>query len=205
MDFLPITSNGKKVYAGFWKRFSAGVVDCFILLPLSFLFVWLEGLDRNFALAIVIPVSSLFVVYNVLFNLRYGGTPGKLAVGIRITRPDGTPITWSEAWKRSSVDCGFALLWLVVQVWALAHVDPEEYSSLNWVDRAQLLRRAAPSWFSSFDSLQQVWMWSEVVILLFNKRKRAIHDFIAGTVVVHKQFAGSRVRENAANVTPTAT
>ncbi len=30
-----------------------------------------------------------------------------------------------------------------------------------------------------------VWIWSEVIVLLFNRRKRALHDFIAGTVVVH--------------------
>jgi uncharacterized RDD family membrane protein YckC len=27
------------------------------------------------------------------------------------------------------------------------------------------------------------------VVVLFNKRKRALHDFIAGTVVIQKKFA----------------
>jgi uncharacterized RDD family membrane protein YckC len=128
-------------------------------------------------------------MYNVYFNARFGGTPGKLAVGIRITRPNGTPIGWTEAWKRSSVDLVFALLTLIFGVWALAHVDPVNYSSLGWVDRTKLLQSHTPSWASSVDTLEHVWMWSEIVILLFNKRKRAIHDFIANTVVVHKYFA----------------
>jgi uncharacterized RDD family membrane protein YckC len=29
----------------------------------------------------------------------------------------------------------------------------------------------------------QIWVWSEVVVMLFNKRRRALHDFIAGTIV----------------------
>ena len=37
--------------------------------------------------------------------------------------------------------------------------------------------------------MQQIWIWSEFVVLLFNRRKRAIHDFIAGTVVILKEFA----------------
>jgi uncharacterized RDD family membrane protein YckC len=189
MEFLPITANGERVYAGFWKRFCAGLADVFIILPFAFLFIWLEGYDRTLAIVIMIPSSVLFAIYNVYFNAGFGGTPGKLAVGIRITRPNGTPIGWTEAWKRSSVDLIFAFLVLVFNVWALVHVDPAKYSSLGWIDRNKLLQEYQPSWFSSVNILQQVWIWSEVVVLLFNKRKRAIHDFIAGTVVVHKQFA----------------
>jgi len=190
MDFLPIMSNGERVYAGFWKRFCSGFADALIIMPLAFLFIWLEGIDRTLAIFIVIPSSVLFAMYNVVFNARLGGTLGKLAVGIRITQPNGTPIGWPEAWKRSAVDLIFAFLVLVVEVWALVHVDPEKYVSLGWVDRTQLLRVYQPSWFRSVAILQQVWIWSEVVVLLFNERRRAIHDFIAGTVVVHRQFAG---------------
>lgn len=189
MEFLPITANGERVYAGFWKRFCAGFADVFIIMPLAFFFIWLEGFDRTLAIIITIPSSILFAMYNVYFNARFGGTPGKLVVGIRITRPNGTPIAWTEAWKRSSIDLIFAFLILVVGVWALAHVDPSKYSALGWHDRTKLLQTHQPSWFSLVDILQLVWIWSEVVILLFNKRKRAIHDFIAGTVVIHKQFA----------------
>ena len=124
MDFLPIVSNGTRVYAGFWKRFCAGFIDAFIIMPLTFLLLWLEGFDRTLAIIITIPSSILFAMYNVYFNARFGGTPGKLVVGIRITRPNGTPIRWIEAWKRSSVDLAFAFLTLMGEVWVLAEVDP---------------------------------------------------------------------------------
>ncbi|MHC4260497.1 MAG: RDD family protein [Planctomycetota bacterium] len=189
MDFLPITLSGERVYAGFWKRLCAGFADAFIVVPLVFLFVWLEGFDRTLAILITIPSSILFAMYSVYFNARFGGTPGKLAVGIRIAKPNGMRIGWPEAWKRSAVDLVFAFLVLVFQVWALLHVDPEHYSSLGWIERTDLLHEHQPSWFNSVTILQQVWIWSEVVVLLFNKRKRAIHDFIAGTVVIKKEFA----------------
>lgn len=189
MEFLPITINDQKVYAGFWKRFCAGFADAFVIMPLAFLFVCLEGFDRNLAIAITIPSSILFAMYNVFFNARFGGTIGKLAVGIRVTKPDGSRIDWIEAWKRSAVDLVFASIVLVVEVWGLTQVDPGRYASVGWIERTQLVFEHAPSWYGIINIFQQVWIWSEVVVLLFNKRKRAIHDFIAGTVVIKKEFA----------------
>lgn len=189
MEFLPILSNGQKVYAGFWKRFCAGGVDAFITMPLAFMLIWLEGFGRGLAIAITIPLSICFAMYNVFFNARFGGTPGKLAVGIRITKPDGSRIGWPEAWKRSAVDLLFAFIVLVVEVWGLTQIDPGRYASLGWIERTQLVNEHAPAWYGLIIVLQQVWIWSEVVVLLFNKRRRAIHDFIAGTVVIKKEFA----------------
>jgi len=199
MDFLPITSDGKRVYAGFWKRFCAGWVDCFVLLPLGILFACLQGFDKNLAILITIPSTALFFMYHVYFNAHFGGTLGKLAVGIRITRPDGVKIGWTEAWKRSAVDIVFAFLTLCVRVWALTQVNAEEYSAARFFERMRLLGSHYPYWFSAITILRHVWIWSEVVVLLFNKRKRALHDFIAGTVVVHKEFAEQDARADVIN------
>ncbi len=127
-------------------------------------------------------------MYNVYFNAHFGGTLGKLAVGIRITKPDGTRIGWPEAWKRSAVDLALGFLMLCIEVWALTQVNGEQYSATTFAQRRQLLQSYYPSWFSIVTISQQIWIWSELLVLLFNKRKRAIHDFIAGTVVIHKEF-----------------
>ncbi|MCJ7729182.1 MAG: RDD family protein [Sedimentisphaerales bacterium] len=189
MEFLPIISGGKRVYAGFWKRFCAGWVDVFVILPLAYLFIWIESFDKNIAILITIPSTALFSMYHVYFNVRFGGTLGKLAVGIRVAKPDGTKIGWPEAWKRSAVDLAFGLLTLCVEVWALTQVNGEQYSATAFVERMRLLQSYYPSWFYIVTISQNIWIWSEVVVLLFNKRKRALHDFIAGTVVIHKEFA----------------
>ena len=160
-----------------------------MILPLAFLFSWLEGFDKNLAILITIPSTALFAMYHVYFNVRFGGTLGKLSVGIRVVRPNGTRIGWAEAWKRSAVDLAFALLFLCVEVWALIQVSAEQYSATEFVERVELLQSHYPSWFFVITVLQHVWIWSEVVVLLFNKRKRALHDFIAGTVVVHREFS----------------
>lgn len=57
------------------------------------------------------------------------------------------------------------------------------------MERGKMVMALAPGWYGTISILQQVWIWSEVVVVLFNKRKRALHDFIAGTVVIQKQFS----------------
>lgn len=188
MEFLPITIDYKRVYAGFGKRFCAGWVDFFVILPFSLLFIWLWGLDKNLAILITIPSSALFAMYHVYFNARYGGTLGKLALGIRISRPNGSKIGWTEAWKRSSVDLVFAFITMIAEIWALTQVVGADYSAAPLMKRIELVQSNYPVWLSTVNMLSTVWVWSEVVVLLFNERRRAIHDFIAGTVVIHKQF-----------------
>jgi uncharacterized RDD family membrane protein YckC len=189
MEFLPITKDGVRVYAGFWKRLKSFFVDALICVPISFIFIWMKGFDRTLAIVITIALSILSAMYGVYFNAQFGGTPGKLATGIRITHPNGSRIGWIEAWKRESVNCVFVFLYLVFEVWALIHVDPMKFSSLRGIERSQLLHQHQPFWVFCNNVFSPVWILSDAVVFLFNKRKRAIHDFIAGTVVIRKQFA----------------
>lgn len=189
MDFLPVWSNGERVYAEFWKRLWAGLIDLIITVPIWYIPSRFQSANKAIAIPTVVASYLLFWLYNVYFNARFGGTLGKLAVGIRITKPNGHPVYWAEAFKRSSVDFLFTLVYLYVFVGALLPVNQELYSSLEFFERHDLLKSHRPSWFNLVDILQQVWFWSELVILLFNKRRRAAHDFIAGTVVIRKKFA----------------
>ena len=196
MEFLPITIDGGRVHAGFWKRFCAGWVDAFVILPLAFSFIWLEGFDRTLAIVITIPSTVLFGMYNVYFNARFGGTLGKLALGIRVARPNGESIGWIEAWKRSAVDLGFAVVMLIIEVWALSQINAAEYAAAAFVERMGLLKEHYPPWRRVITVGHQVWIWGELIVLLSNARRRALHDFIAGTVVIHKEFVGVELEDS---------
>jgi uncharacterized RDD family membrane protein YckC len=189
MDFLPIWSNGERIYAGFWRRFWAGLIDFVIIMLVWYVSRRLCGHDKTLAIAITILFSTLFSLGYVFFNARFGGTPGKLAVAIRITKPDGTRIGWLEAWKRSSVDLLYTIVFLYFSVAVLAQLDAQQYSTFGFPERSHLDQAYHPPWFSVVNVLEHVWYWGELIVLLFNKRRRAIHDFIAGTVVIHKRFA----------------
>jgi uncharacterized RDD family membrane protein YckC len=107
-------------HAGFWTRLGAYIIDR-MLLSLALLFVWswivslfgmeaapppplgsladlgpyVEAMGWQIAVA-----ATLHLVYDVYFNGRFGATPGKMAVGVRIVRIDEGPINYKIAFVR---------------------------------------------------------------------------------------------------------
>jgi len=189
MEFLPIKINDKKVYAGFWLRFGAALFDILVFIPAVAAIFYLSQINFFFSVILVIIHTCLFASYNICFNAKFGGTIGKLAVNILITKPDGTKINWKEAWLRSSVDIVFAALFLIVELVALSKVDQQAYLASGFFERSKVIKPLFPSWYKHYDIANQIWIWGELVVLLFNSRKRAIHDYIAGTIVIHERFA----------------
>lgn len=198
MEFLPLEVENERVYAGFWARFGASIVDMLVSLPLIFALQYLGTTSVPAAVTSAILTSLLFSIYVVYFHYRFGATLGKMAAGIQVTLPDGSRIGLKQALLRSSVDISFALLILLAQIIALLSVDPEVYFGLGFVDRAMFLIPLYPIWYSAISTLNQFWYWGEFLTLLFNKRKRALHDLIAGTVVIYRKFADNGVSKDSA-------
>ena len=172
------------IYASFWQRFAAAWIDVFVLVPLVFLQFWLESISKTAAIVIVVPMIASYCAYTIYCHGRFGQTVGKHAMGIRVVRTTGERIGWSEAWLRSSVDVVFAFLEVVASYVALAAIPDAEYYGVGWMQRAVNLQDHRPAWLGWTVVATQIWVWSEVVVMLFNKRRRALHDFIAGTIVV---------------------
>ena len=100
-----------------------------------------------------------------------------MVTDIKVTLPNGSPIGIKQAFLRSSVELGLSIMTMFGELSAISNADPEQYKSL------------IPAWDETVETIGWIWFWSEVIVLLFNQRKRAIHDFIAGTVVIHKRYA----------------
>ncbi len=177
--------SNQMIYAGFWKRLCAGIVDFFVIVPFIFFDVWLGSFSKEWALVLLVPMGFLYATYDIFFHARWGQTIGKKATGIRVVRLNGEPISWHEASLRSSVDVVFAILRIVSTGFALSNFPDAQYLSLGWMERQSKIVELSPSWLHWVDWVSHIWVWSEVITLLFNKKKRAIHDFIAGTVVIH--------------------
>jgi uncharacterized RDD family membrane protein YckC len=171
-------------YAGFWRRFGAFWLDALILLPLSFLTLWFDGRYRLFQLYYVVPGFIIAVLYSVYLVKQYGGTPGKIIAGLRIVKVDGSPIGYREAILRFLPEFLLAEATSLALILATLQVGDSEYTSLGFMKRSVLLVSLAPAWYKPVQYLQTVWVWSEFIVLLTNKKRRAIHDFIAGTVVI---------------------
>ncbi|MBS0657438.1 MAG: RDD family protein [Verrucomicrobia bacterium] len=93
-------------FAGFWIRFVAVVLDGIILMPISvglaiYLLPSLMGADAGAQLLYQIAANILGLAYKIFFNGKYGATPGKMVVGIRVVRQDGSSLGFGLAAGRA--------------------------------------------------------------------------------------------------------
>jgi uncharacterized RDD family membrane protein YckC len=172
-------------YAGFWRRFAALWLDLLVMSPLLLLVWWGDEHFRLFNLYYFLPSSVFGFFYSVYLVQRFGGTPGKRLMRLRIVRVNGDPVTYREALMRyipewlMSIGSSIALLIASLQL-----TDIQYFAASSYLERVHLIISAAPGWYEPLQTASNIWMWSEFIIMLTNKKRRALHDFIAGTVVI---------------------
>jgi len=174
------------IYVGFWRRVAAYAVDFVILLPYAlFSSFFLQTTKWGFVVSQVIGFA-LAILFEVYFVTRFGGSPGKLSMGVRIAKLDGAKVGYKEAWIRYSVLFVITSLTAIALVISLTHVPNEEFLALTFKTRINHLEAGAPPWFEPLQIVGSVWIYSEFLVLLTNKKRRALHDFLAGTVVIRR-------------------
>jgi uncharacterized RDD family membrane protein YckC len=175
-------------FAGLFRRFYAQIIDALILLPLSLLSFWTMASARGAAPAVFALTTLLAHGYHIWFHARSGQTIGKRIANIRVVSVSGERISWREASLRSSVDVLVGIPQLIAMLMALSLLTDAELSA-GLIERSTLLTERAPDWGRYVRYVANAWYWSEFVVMLFNAKRRALHDFIAGTVVVHEPVA----------------
>jgi len=171
-------------YAGFWPRSGALLLDLLITLPLVALVFWGDSHYRLFSLFYFVPGTLFGLFYGVYLVKRFGGTPGKLIMGVRIRKLNGEPVGYREAFLRYFPDFILGTLAWVAVLYSLFHMTDSEYHALSVHDRTMRLIELAPFWYEPVQMAQPIWVWGEIIVLLTNRKRRALHDFIAGTVVI---------------------
>lgn len=174
-------------YGGFWARFASFLLDFLVLLPLSAIVFWASQRYRLFQVYYFVPGILFGIFYGVYLVRRFGGTPGKLVMRLRIRKVSGDPVGYREAFLRYAPEFVLAMLMSVALLPSLFRMTDTEYHELSLIERSQRLVQLAPSWFTPLQITQQIWIWGEFIVLLTNRKRRALHDFIAGTVVVYNE------------------
>lgn len=143
-------------------RLGAMILDAIIFgIPFLFLSGFLDLMGDSLVLGRVL--GFVWFAVSIGCHWRYGATPGKFLMGIRIVdNATEGPITLRQAFLRDSVP---AVAWFLSIVWILLGI------------REGFL-------FSLFNLVYTLWSWAEILSALTNPKRRAVHDFIAGTVCI---------------------
>lgn len=170
--------------AGFWRRVGAHLIDTLAMLPVIAFTYWGSSLSRQFYAWWVVPGVLIGLFYSGYLVRRYGGTPGKLLMKLRVEMADGSAVSTKAAFLRAGVLQILGAASSVGLALSALTMDDASYLAMGFMQRADVLSNSGPSWQFALSILLQVWIWGSLVLLLVNKRRRAPHDFIAGTVLV---------------------
>ena len=118
------TTVGGAAYelAGIFARLAAAVIDGFLLLvALAIVMALLLSAGDSMPLQVYQFVSFALPVgyYWYFWTRRAGQTPGKFALGIRVIKADGTPISDTDAviraigYQVSGLLCGLGFIWAI--------------------------------------------------------------------------------------------
>jgi len=102
-----VVTGGTFAYAGFWIRFLAKVIDGIIMqivfVPIQF-FAPANSEDPAVVMRYVfLAVGIQFVIraaYQIFFVGKWGATVGKMALRLKVVRPDGNKVSYGRACGR---------------------------------------------------------------------------------------------------------
>ncbi|MBK9320321.1 MAG: RDD family protein [Bacteroidetes bacterium] len=163
------------------RRFVAAIVDGMIFIPLAFIdsFTRLHFLNNEFILLLwVALVTALPICYSVLMHFKYGQTLGKMLADVKVVSlSETTNLSFKQALLRDS-------FYIIVELFALIYFSLHLIQVQEVLPKMQLLDE-----FDNFgSSVAGVWVLLELISMLANNKRRAIHDFIAGSVVIKREY-----------------
>jgi len=175
--------------ASFSRRLGAGVVDFCILVAFAGVVGSFGAQSKGLAEVTLVLLSCVPLLYQISLHALFGQTVGKRLLSICVRRVDGSPIGGREAFLRSSVDVVFSLHWFLTLAIVIHQLQDDAFINQGWSNLYSSIEPSLPAHFQLVSILGAIWGWSEFVTMLLNEQRRAIHDFIAGTVVLHARSA----------------
>lgn len=176
MDNYKVERLEQEDFIGFWKRVLATILDLLIILIPAVIVYWIFN-SLAVSLHSEIPIILeyiVFVVFDVFMIVRFGGTPGKLVLKMKIVNQQGNIPTLKEALIRNIFRIISTIFSMVVGV-SLYDLTVISTTLNLWAPLA-----------TDLSKILGLIMLVDYLFVAFTPRKRALHDMMAGTYVVDK-------------------
>jgi uncharacterized RDD family membrane protein YckC len=161
-------------YSTIWARIGARILDGFVVMPFGLIYLAVLLGFRSIALhtfAFALCASGPLIC-RIWMQGKLGQTLGKMACHVIVLDTSEQPLSMRQAVLRDIVGIVLLILTFVVCIPAIIRG-----TEVPWLTDRSVLR----SWFFY---LSLSWGAIDAVTLFTNAKRRALHDFIAGSVVV---------------------
>jgi uncharacterized RDD family membrane protein YckC len=155
------------------KRFGAAIVDGIVFMPLLLLEQWLFNKTGNNSIIIGWTILTAFlpIFYSVILHYKYGQTIGKWVTGVKVLDISETnTLTLKQSIFRDSFYLAVEIIGLLYFSFLVFQTNKPDYLINDYKNFAN----------------QPILWWTllELITMLTNNKRRAVHDFIAKSVVV---------------------
>jgi len=163
-------------YSNFWRRFFAIIIDGFVFLPLQWIDDYiLSGVFSSGGIFVWGVASSILgISYYVIMHTRYGQTIGKMVTKVKVVDvSESRNLTMKQSCMRDIVP----IIMIPFTIYAYAQI---AFYGHTWDSLEQGVL------FTIVGFAMIGWVALESVSMLFNEKRRAVHDYIASSVVIRQ-------------------
>jgi len=118
--------------------------------------------------------------------VRFGATPGKFVIKARIIRNNGKYLNWGQAFLRMLIPGIIISINSHLLEWHAITTCPSGTHVNSFMEMGRVLNKYGQP-FTAIETFLEIIIFIDILVILFNKKKRAIHDFIAGSYVITKK------------------
>lgn len=164
--------SASKYHTGL-RRLAAAIIDSIIFTPLLFADLWVLNQTDNVWIVFAWTVfnASLYYLYSIFFHYRFGRTVGKWIVGIKVVDLSETRLlSLKQSFLRDSLYVILQVLGFIYFLYRVAQTGDIDIIIMDYRN------------FIDYSFLS--WMAIELLSMLTNEKRRAIHDLLAGSVVI---------------------
>ncbi|MET6997733.1 RDD family protein [Chitinophaga defluvii] len=161
-------------YRTFWKRLLSAIIDSIIFIPFSYFGIKIEQINNKTILFCwLFLYACLIIFYSVYLNGRYGQTLGKKVMNIIVLDvSESKMIGFKHAFYRDATPFIFYLIGIFFVISTSINNPTYNIDQLN----------TQYDDFIFYATL--VWVIIELLTMLTNPKRRAVHDILAQSVVV---------------------
>jgi uncharacterized RDD family membrane protein YckC len=158
-------------YRTFSARFWALILDSILLLPLTIFQELIKSAEfsQSSKWALFFLVDAAGIIYFIVMHGLFGQTVGKMLAKVKVLDISEAPVKFRQAVLRDLPQ----LLFSVCLYGFLYPFSPDEIQT-----------NSTAFWKIPFIYLILVWHVADIVVFFTNEKRRALHDYVAGTVVV---------------------